>query len=386
MLLEFLQRFFVWVGFCWLLANWTNALHGNKHPRKLLDKLLILHHLGLLISPLIMLGMVEFSSSQDKTSNSWMSMIPTSPRDLLVTACYLGCLGFALQIIRFQGQKLTAPGKVLSQQTVMFPIEKYKSSQAHKRRWLYMPGNEIWELDFNYKELYLDVRFKGYQGMKILHLSDMHLIGFMNLEYYLDVIERAMAMQPDVIIFSGDLLDHDQFRTWLEPIFKPMAEKVPCYYVLGNHDWSKSNPEATREIMQECGWVDLAGKVVQTTWQEQPVSLCGSELPWMNESPDSSQIMEGALSVLVSHSPDQISWGAKREIGLVLAGHTHGGQIVFPFIGPIYSPSVYGTQYSAGIFKCQKTIMHVSRGIGGENPLRLNCPPEITLLTLRTVA
>ena len=66
----------------------------------------------------------------------------------------------------------------------------------------------------------------------------------------------------------------------------------------------------------------------------------------------------------------------------MLSGHTHGGQIRIPFIGPIFSPSASGVKYDYGLFNAPPTILHVTRGISGKHPLRWNCPPEIALLTL----
>ena len=68
----------------------------------------------------------------------------------------------------------------------------------------------------------------------------------------------------------------------------------------------------------------------------------------------------------------------------MLAGHTHGGQIRFPLIGPVVCPSWHGTRYSSGFFDERPTLLHTSRGTGSLMPLRWNCPPEITKLVLRS--
>jgi predicted MPP superfamily phosphohydrolase len=70
---------------------------------------------------------------------------------------------------------------------------------------------------------------------------------------------------------------------------------------------------------------------------------------------------------------------------LLLAGHTHGGQIRFPLIGPILAPSRVGVKYDSGVFYAPPTIMHVTRGVSGELPVRLNCPPEMAHLALHAV-
>ncbi len=68
----------------------------------------------------------------------------------------------------------------------------------------------------------------------------------------------------------------------------------------------------------------------------------------------------------------------------MLAGHLHGGQVCMPFLGAILAPSLYGVRYASGVFTRGKTVMHVSRGTGSLTPVRYNCPPEISLLTLNS--
>jgi predicted MPP superfamily phosphohydrolase len=69
-------------------------------------------------------------------------------------------------------------------------------------------------------------------------------------------------------------------------------------------------------------------------------------------------------------------------VDLALAGHTHGGQVQLPILGVVASPSLHGTRYACGVFRRGNTVMHVSRGLGGETPFRWRCPPEIALLEL----
>jgi hypothetical protein len=87
--------------------------------------------------------------------------------------------------------------------------------------------------------------------------------------------------------------------------------------------------------------------------------------------------------IAVAHSPDQFGWARYYDFDLMLAGHTHGGQIRFPLIGPVFSPSHHGVRYAAGTFYQPPTLMHVSRGLSGTRPLRFNCPPELARLNLR---
>jgi uncharacterized protein len=86
---------------------------------------------------------------------------------------------------------------------------------------------------------------------------------------------------------------------------------------------------------------------------------------------------------LLAHTPDRLRWAREHEIDLVIAGHTHGGQIRAPLLGPIVAPSHHGVRYASGTFFESPTLMHVSRGVSGLTPLRWNCSPEITRLVLK---
>jgi hypothetical protein len=85
----------------------------------------------------------------------------------------------------------------------------------------------------------------------------------------------------------------------------------------------------------------------------------------------------------LSHTPDNIVWARKNEIDLMLSGHVHGGQIRLPLVGSIFVPSRYGRRYDCGTFDEPPTVMHVSRGLAGQHPLRINCRPEVTWLELK---
>ena len=90
------------------------------------------------------------------------------------------------------------------------------------------------------------------------------------------------------------------------------------------------------------------------------------------------------LRVVLAHTPDQYAWSRQADADLMLAGHTHGGQVQLPWLGVIASPSLYGSRYACGVFRSGPTVMHVTRGVGGERPVRWRCPPEAALLELVT--
>ena len=111
--------------------------------------------------------------------------------------------------------------------------------------------------------------------------------------------------------------------------------------------------------------------------------IIGNEHPWYARPEIEST--EDQFRLLVSHSPDQFRWAREHGIHLMLAGHTHGGQGRLPLAGPILSPSFHGSRYASGDFYKPPTTMHVTRGIGGVHLMRINCRPELSLITLKSV-
>jgi predicted MPP superfamily phosphohydrolase len=102
----------------------------------------------------------------------------------------------------------------------------------------------------------------------------------------------------------------------------------------------------------------------------------------MGQHPDWSQVPADAFRLFLCHTPDHIQWARSQQVDLMLSGHNHGGQVVLPVLGPVYSPSIYGTRYASGVFWEEPTLLYVSRGISGRHPLRWRCPPELTKLVL----
>lgn len=246
---------------------------------------------------------------------------------------------------------------------------------------LNIPGNEVFRLEVAAHEFALPNVPPEWDGLSILHLSDWHFSGTVALPYFEYVTRLCREMQPDLIVFTGDLLDRQELESWIPSTLGTLSAPLGRYFILGNHDWYLQ-PERIRERMREQGWIDLAGRSKVIEYKGKRLLLGGTEVPWMGKHPgdlDSS----ADFKLLLSHTPDHFSWGRRAGFDLVLAGHNHGGQIRFPGFGPVYCPSLYGCKYASGIFERNGTLLYVSRGLSGRHPLRINCLPEITRIVLR---
>ena len=251
------------------------------------------------------------------------------------------------------------------------------------RRIALLPGNEQFTIDISTKTYSLPRLPAEWDGLSLVQLTDLHFRGAVTRAYFESVCEQAAALKPDLFVFTGDLLDDPRLIDWLPETLGRLTASQGQYFILGNHDWHLNSPAIRREL-ERLGWTDLASRCVSLNKPDTaPVILCGDETPWMGTHPDLSSVSAESFRVLLSHTPDNITWARQQGIDVMLSGHTHGGQIRLPILGPVYSPSRFGCRYSAGVFWLEPTLLHVSRGLSGREPIRYNCPPELTKLVLR---
>ena len=249
-----------------------------------------------------------------------------------------------------------------------------------------LPGNQTLLLDVVERGLELDRLPPALEGLSVVHLSDFHLSGRIAKGYFQEVVRLCNQLQPDLVAITGDVVDRNKCIDWIPDLFGQLTCRVGAYFVLGNHDMRVDVARVRRSLV-EAGLTDLGGRWIEREIRGQPVVLAGNELPWGLPSPDLGSApprREGAgpLRIALSHSPDQFHWAQTNQFDLLLAGHTHGGQIRIPLIGAIFSATRLGVRYACGTFHIPPTVMHVSRGVSCEIPVRMNCPPEMIKLTL----
>ena len=253
-----------------------------------------------------------------------------------------------------------------------------------------LPGNEISQLHVTRKLLRLPREIGGMQGFTIGHLSDLHFTGQYHLAHYHFVIDRMLDLKPDFIAITGDIIDYDRCLDWIEPLLGRLNAPYGCAFVLGNHDRRLSKLSNLTDATNRLGLIDLGRQPATVTLDSGTrIRLCGNERPWLDRHGTTADFQlpgwnrdPKELRIALSHSPDQIGWARRIGTDLMLAGHTHGGQVRFPGIGPIVAPSKYGSRFASGVFYLRPTLMHVSRGVAGTHAVRWRCQPEISLLEL----
>lgn len=223
----------------------------------------------------------------------------------------------------------------------------------------------------------------GLEGFRIVHLSDLH--HEFAQEVALHAAELAAESECDLVLVTGDFVVH-RVTPGLENVLAALGRSraaLGVWGILGNHDiWH--DRDAVEHALDRHGLRRITNRAEDLVTPGGRVRLIGVEHPWRRVEDWPGLIGAGeALRIVLSHTPDNFRRLARLGVDLVLAGHTHGGQWRLPFIGSLVVPSRHGRGYDQGVFERDGAVLHVSRGVGSVGiPLRINCPPEITRVTL----
>lgn len=251
-----------------------------------------------------------------------------------------------------------------------------------KRLLARLPGNEVFQVEMVERTLRLPRLPAAWDGLTILHLSDLHFLGTPERDYFQFVMDRCAEWQPDLVALTGDITDTSRHIRWIVPVLGRLRWRVAAFAILGNHDhWLET--QYIRRRLRRVGMI-----VPHNTWHQidvrgEPLVVVGNEVPWLKPAPELVDCPQGPFRLCLSHTPDNIRWARRAGVDLMLSGHVHGGQVRFPLFGSVLVPSRYGRRYDCGVFDEAPTLLHVSRGLSGDYPLRYLCRPEVTLLTLR---
>lgn len=229
-------------------------------------------------------------------------------------------------------------------------------------------------------------------GLRIAQISDIHMGGWMNSERLAHVVALIEQAQPDILLLTGDFLIGHEFDSDSEEqlqeiidVLSPLTKTVPSFGILGNHDyWTDAN--AVREMLRSCTVTELTNSVFTLSRGGETLHLCGIDDFWegrarLDEVTD--HLQDSAAAILLAHEPDFADISAEtNRFDLQVSGHSHGGQIVFPFFGPPILPYL-GRKYPSGLYQVGNMLQYTNRGVGmARLPIRFNCAPEITIFHL----
>src|SRR5262249_15928947 len=153
--------------------------------------------------------------------------------------------------------------------------------------------------------------------------------------------------------------------------------------ILGNHDvWHQ--PARIRRRLQRSGIAVLGNDWKSLRIRGEPLLVIVHEGPWFQPAPDLRTCPARTFRMCLSHTPDNVPWAQRNGTHLMLSGHNHGGQIRLPLFGSLFVPSWYSQRYDCVLFWDPPTLLYVTRGLAGKEPLRYNCRPEVTRLILHS--
>jgi len=226
----------------------------------------------------------------------------------------------------------------------------------------------------------------SFHGFTLAHLTDVHLGALVSPSFVEEIVNRANRLNTDIIVCTGDYVHQRNTieeidKVW--PVLSKLTARYGVYSVLGNHDhWA----DTARSLY----WLERSGQNIRHQCKpiykgRERILLGGAGDFWedelkINEAFSCSD--QDDCKILLSHNPDSVDTDFQTPLSLVLSGHTHGGQVVLPFLGAPRLP-VENKAYSSGLIRTPKTPLFISRGIGWSTlPVRFNCYPEIAVLEL----
>ena len=225
-------------------------------------------------------------------------------------------------------------------------------------------------------------------GLRIAVLSDIHVgASFIDEKKLRTIIARTNERQPELIVILGDYMTKAQIQPEVfGATLKGFSAPLGTYSVLGNHDWWFSG-EKVRQGLEQNGIKVLENEVLELNARGTSLWLVGLADLWTRPQrieETLAKVPEGQPLIVLTHNPD-IFPRLPQRVPLLLAGHTHGGQVRFPLIGTVVESSRYGDRYVRGHVVENNHHLFVTTGIGTSiMPVRFGVTPEIVLLTLKS--
>lgn len=229
----------------------------------------------------------------------------------------------------------------------------------------------------------------AFDGFTIVQVSDLHVGLWSKPGGVRKIVKRVNALRPDLVVLTGDYVTRS--ATNCEPAGKSLAGLKAThgvYAVLGNHDYWV-DAEGVTKALRESGIDVLFDEKRRISVGSNHIWLVGTDDEWEGK-PDYEKAFEGVspgdICIVLAHNPDAVLSMKGRPVSLLLSGHTHGGLVHLPWVGPLLTITKLGPAYASGMHSVHGIRVYISRGVGLITPpVRFRCPPEIPVFTLRRV-
>lgn len=226
-----------------------------------------------------------------------------------------------------------------------------------------------------------------FAGLRIAHVSDLHLGGWLNPARLQAWLTRVNALQPDLVVITGDFVEESARQEPAEALAVLRTLRAPGVAVPGNHDHRRA-VDSVCQALAGAGIHVLRNEVYTLQRGDAQLHLAGlGDQAWGDDDLDAllDRLPPGGPAILLAHEPDVADIaGPTERFALQLSGHTHGGQVRPPLLQrPLILPS-WGQHYPDGLAQVGGMTVYTNRGLGMIRPwFRFNCRPELTLLELQ---
>jgi predicted MPP superfamily phosphohydrolase len=225
-----------------------------------------------------------------------------------------------------------------------------------------------------------------FRGTTLALVSDVHHGPFVPLVYIRHIVEMTNSLKPDLVLLTGDYVSRNS--SYIAPGIETLGKleaKLGRFAVLGNHDHWESAWESSHALSQ-AGFTQTDNTGFWIERRGARLRICGVGDLWTDRQDPWSALGDATnrdAVILLSHNPDFAETLRDRRVGLMLSGHTHGGQVVLPGFGAPIVPSRYGQKYLHGLVQGPRCQVFITRGVGTVTPpVRFLCRPEVVLITL----
>jgi uncharacterized protein len=228
------------------------------------------------------------------------------------------------------------------------------------------------------------------EGLRLLQLSDIHLSAFLSESEFARVIDASLELRPHLAVVTGDLISgpNDPLDACIRQIARLKAD-AGVFGCMGNHErYAKAETYTAREAARH-GIHFLRGEARKLRFGDAVMNLAGTDFDSHRNkrrylTGARELVVPGVTNVLLQHNPDVFPVAAQQGYNLLLAGHTHGGQVTVEILDQSINPARFFTPFVYGLYRSGASTAYVTRGIGTIGvPARIGAPPEISLLRLR---
>jgi hypothetical protein len=267
------------------------------------------------------------------------------------------------------------------------PSDIIRLRKAHMPSLLRRLGahNDVYDIEVTRHEVFIDDLPEAFDGYRIAFLTDTHVAGFVRRAFYREVVAQVNRFEPDLLLLGGD------FVTWqrhiplmADVLLADLTARDGVLAILGNHDyWAGADEVKAAMTARGVQFIINRSHVIRRNGAELPVAGIDEVYRGTPDVEATFANVKPGPCIGVTHHPDAIDILDGRRIDLLVCGHTHGGQIRFPFFGAVVVPSRHESRYASGFHRVGGVLMYVSRGIGAIPPIRILCRPEVATFTLR---